>query len=198
MPTLNPGVGNVRTPGFNVGTELGNLGEFLPLGWSIGLNAEHLENRGESKRALTNLYNTVAHELRHAEQIYAAATYHASAVSQPNLTFIPVYYPYFHLPHQVRLRAMQDASVEGSEVFELGKLVSAIDNNHHIEETRDHLDSMMNRYHGTAEYDRYHKRYRYELPLERDAYAFGDTVETIVEGCLPPSLKFDSSARGDG
>ncbi|MEL6961898.1 MAG: CPBP family intramembrane glutamic endopeptidase [Pseudomonadota bacterium] len=200
LSQLEHAVGDVLTfpiPTFTVGTRGENLGEFVHRGWSIGLNPDHLESREKSKRQLADFYNTVAHELRHAEQVYAAATYHASTVSHPDLMLIPVYYPYFYLPHRVRYQASHNASVEGSEGFEFGRLVSAIDNNDHLEDRRDHLNTMMDRHRGTDEYDRYHFRYRYELPLERDAYAFGDTVEKLVNGCLPPSLEFRASARDE-
>lgn len=161
------------------------LGQFSASSWSISLDTAHLARRSSSKEDRIDLYNTLAHELRHAEQAYAAARYQVSALDYPFLIMFPGYFPDSPLPHSVREQALKNPSFEGDDAFDFGRLMSAVDSNDEIARKRRQAVRALDSWFFLPMSSYYHRIYRDELPSERDAFAIGDKLGKAVEGCRP-------------
>lgn len=183
MTTATAGVLDIPMPQFKV-RDLGwALGEFSASSWSISIDRKHFAERHSSKRDRIDFYNTLAHELRHAEQSYIAARYQVAALGYPFLIIFPDYFPNSPLPHSVRMQAFQEPSVEGEKDFEFGQLMSAVDSNDEIARKRRQIQSVLGNWFFLPMSSYYSHLYRDELPSERDAFAIGNKLEQALEEC---------------
>jgi len=165
-------------PSISVDELKGSHGHFSPTDWSIVLDEERVAGRSKSKEGLIDILGTLAHELRHAEQYYAAAKFEAS-IRRISL--------YDFLPKAVKTEAKINPSIEGSEEAEFGEFVLMAHINDEIRDKKMYIeDKIENPDISSDDYEYYVKVIYAKLPSERDATSIGRALRIAIDECLKP------------
>lgn len=167
--------------------ELAN-GRFSASGWVIALDTQRTVKRSHSKEDLQNFLATLVHELRHAEQFYAAARYEAGGgihkdpeAGKTNRAILR----YSSLPSTVIEQAERDPAISGSEDFEFGRLISDIHVNAEIREKHKYIGDVLDSSDITLEdYEYYLSVINNKIPEERDAVSIEKMIRKATDKCL--------------
>ena len=164
-------------------------GRFSARDWSIVLDENLIAKKSESNEDLLDLFDTLAHELRHAEQYYVAAR-HAAAKDRKDETILTLerfLFQYAYFPDAIIERAILDPSIPDSESFEFGKLISNILVNEELREKEKYIDEIVKSPNVTTdEYAYYAAIIESKLPLERDATSIEKAMHRTTSKCLEP------------
>ncbi|MGI9421069.1 MAG: hypothetical protein ACR2RA_24860 [Geminicoccaceae bacterium] len=165
-------------PSIGVDTLKRAHGHFSSRNWSIVLNEDLIEGKSDSKEGLLDVLDTLAHELRHAEQFYAAAKYEAGI---HRISF------YDFLPEAIRKRAKHDKKIDGSKETEFGEFILDVHLNDELREKKKYINTIIdNPETPSDDYKYYVNVVNTKLPLERDATAIGRALQGAMEACLQP------------
>ena len=164
-------------------------GRFSARDWSIVLDESLIAKKSESNEDLLDLFDTLAHELRHAEQHYIAAR-HAAAKDRDDETILKLdrfLFQYAYFPDAIIERAILDPSIPDSESFEFGKLISNFLVNEELREKKKYIDEIVKNPNVTPdEYAYYVAIINSKLPLERDATSIEKAMHRMTNACLEP------------
>lgn len=153
-------------------------GHFAPSDWSIMLDQHLVTNRSNSKDDLVDLMDTLAHELRHADQYFAAANVEARHHR---------FRLYDFLPDTIKDRAKQNSNVEDDTYREFGEFIIMTHMNDEISEKKKYIDDKLEDPDiSRDDYEYYVNVVRNKLPLERDAESMGRTLHNAIRECLEP------------
>lgn len=152
------------------------VGSFSHRTWTIELSTKLL-----SKKKLVRLLQILTHELRHAEQWYISATYHA-AIGTPEEDKKS----YTNLQKNIIEHALNNPSAQDSDEFDFGQFISNKSSDDNINEKKKYLlYKMKSVKNNKKSYNFYYNRYMNELPRERDAKSVDQALRGAVEECLP-------------
>jgi hypothetical protein len=157
-------------------TGLWGIGFFSPETWTVELSARLL-----SRKKLPRLLQILTHELRHAEQRYISARYHA-AIGTPQEDKAS----YEDLKFDIIEHASNNPSERGSIEFDFGHfLAQEASNKGLIEKKKYFLDTMKEEKNNRKAYNLLFDRYMSELPRERDAKSVDLALRFAIDACLP-------------
>lgn len=162
-------------PSIVFNADVWGIGYFSHRTWTVELSTKLL-----SKKRLARLLQILTHELRHAEQRYMTARYHA-AIGTPKEDKAS----YTNLQNNIIEYALNDPSKEGSVEFDFGQFMSNESSDRCIKEKKEYLlDQMESERNNKRTYDSLAHRYMNELPRERDAKSVDRALRLAVEACL--------------
>lgn len=157
-------------------SDVWGIGYFSHRRWTIELSTKLL-----SRKKMVRILQILTHELRHAEQRYMSARYHAAIGANKDNR-----HAYTNLPSRIIDHALDNPSEQGTAEFEFGRFISIEIFDEDLEEKKKYLLEKMERHKNDREkFNFYSKKYMNELPRERDAKTVDLALKRAVEKCQP-------------